>query len=170
MQWSRLKSAVESRFAASLRRRVQLRVTSYRHAHDGEGRGWITLDREEIFDASTLRHYDTLTDLNSALQGQGLGYKKAHQRARTQIEAEGIFTEWTFWEALEEYLDLSIEKALSSTNVLHRALAMIDRRLGQRRFRALRLRRAEHPLVRRLYRARGSAEKWLRDGGAEVAA
>jgi hypothetical protein len=170
MRWSRLKTLIEGRFAASLHRRVQLRVTSYRHAHDGEGRGWITLDRKEIFDASTVRHYGAFSELNSALQEQGLGSTKAHRRARAQLEAEGVYTEWTFWEALEEYLDLSIVSALSSTNVLHRALAMIDRRLGQRRFRALRLRREDHSLVRQLYRARGLAEEWLRGGDDEVAA
>ncbi len=169
MQWSRLKAGVESRFATSMRRRVQVRVTSYRHAHDGEGRGWITLDRQEVFDASTLKHYGTFSELNSALSDQGLGRTKAHKRARAQLEGEGIFTEWTFWEALEEYLDLSIESALASTNVLHRALAMVDRRLGQRRFRALRLSDKNHELVRRLYRERGLAEGWLR-GDGEVAA
>jgi hypothetical protein len=170
MQWSRLKSAVEGRFAASVGRRVQLRVTRYRHTHDGEGRGWITVDREEVFDASSLRHFPTFSELNSALQRQGLGVTGAHRRARGQLEAEGVYTEWTFREALEEYLDLSIERALSSTNVLHRGLAMIDRRLGQRRFRAIRLREKDHSLVRRLYRFRGLAEEWLRGKGDDVAA
>ena len=47
---------------------------------------------------------------------------------------------------------------------------MIDRRLGQRRFPAQRLRREEHHLFRRLYRVRGLTETWLRGEGAEVAA
>lgn len=169
MQWSRLKTSVEARFAAAVGRRVQLRVTRYRHAHDGEGRGWITLDGEEVFDASTLRNYPAMSALDSALQDRGVSWQQAHRRARAQLEAEGIFTAWTFNQALEDYLRLSIEKALSSTNVLHRALAIIDGRLGKRRFRGLRLRKKEHDLIRRLYEVRGLAEGWLATGGGVAA-
>src|SRR5688572_10633010 len=127
MQWSRLKAAVEARFAPSLRNRVELRATRYRHAHDGEGRGWITLDGVEIFEASTLKHFAVISALDSALQQRGMSWAKAHATARARLEAEGIFTQWTFYDALQEYLSLSFSKVLGSTSVVHRALAMIDR-------------------------------------------
>jgi hypothetical protein len=47
MQWSQMKKQVESFFAPSVAGRVELRSTSYRRSHDGEGRVWITLDGEE---------------------------------------------------------------------------------------------------------------------------
>jgi hypothetical protein len=53
-----------------------------------------------------------------------------------------------------------LRRALESTNVLIRALALIDRRLGRRRFEALRLARGEHDLVRLFQSLRVSAEGW----------
>jgi hypothetical protein len=57
MQWSRLKKQVESRFAPSVAGRVELRTTNYRHVHDGEGRGWITIDKEEVHNFCTLKYW-----------------------------------------------------------------------------------------------------------------
>ena len=39
---------VQDLFADSVKGRVEFRSTGYRHAHDGEGRYWITMDGEEI--------------------------------------------------------------------------------------------------------------------------
>jgi hypothetical protein len=57
-------------------------------------------------------------------------------------------------------LDLSIDQALTSPDPVHRALAMIDRRLGRRRFERLVLSANEHTWVRQLYGLRAAAEDW----------
>lgn len=48
-RWSQLKKAVESHFADKVRGRVELRAAGYRRAYEQEGRGYITLDGEEIW-------------------------------------------------------------------------------------------------------------------------
>jgi hypothetical protein len=58
---------------------------------------------------------------------------------------------------LEAYLSLTIDAALTSPSPLVRALAVIDRRVGKRKLRSLKM-DSEHPLVRELYLLRCKAE------------
>jgi hypothetical protein len=134
MAWSQLKAKVEERFAHSLAKRVSIHLTSYRRAVSEGGRGWLLVDREEIPLAS--------------IQPFGAGRQP------------GQHDEWSLHEALADYLNLSIADALSAEDPVHRALALIDRRLGRRRFEELDLPASEHPLVLRLYRLRAEAEGW----------
>jgi hypothetical protein len=169
MQWSRLKKAVESRFAPSVFGRVELRTTNYRYIHDWEGRGWITVDRQEIHDFSTLNYYAQAHKLASAIReanratdwtdpAQRDGYYEAGATSDQILLKQGIAPQGWFERSLQDYLQLSIEEALGSDNLLHRALAVLDRRLGKRRLRALELSATEHPLVRRLFDFRRKAE------------
>jgi hypothetical protein len=63
-----------------------------------------------------------------------------------------------FQAAVERYPDLPVDEALVSSNLVHRALAVLDRRLGKRRLGKLECRTDEHPLVMGLYRFRCSSE------------
>jgi hypothetical protein len=71
---------------------------------------------------------------------------------------EGVVSQKFFECSIEAYPSLSIGEALESANFIHRALAMVDRRLGKRRLRSLGLRTDEHPLVLKLYEFRRVAE------------
>ena len=73
---------------------------------------------------------------------------------------ENIFTHWEFREALETCVDSSMDDLLACASPLPRALAMLDRRLGKRRFVRLMDIENEHPLVQRLYHLRAQAEGW----------
>ena len=57
MKWSKRKKNVESFFADSVKGRIELRSTRYRGTHDEEGRGYITFDKEEIWNMCTLSFY-----------------------------------------------------------------------------------------------------------------
>ncbi|MBM6613826.1 hypothetical protein JTF06_02820 [Desemzia sp. RIT804] len=46
--------------------------------------------------------------------------------------ANGIFAQYDFFDVVEEYLNLPIEKALTSDNILIKILSIIDRRVGKR--------------------------------------
>ena len=141
MSWSRLKAKIEERFAPSLRDRVAVHFTSYRGAVSEAGRGWLLIDQSEL-PLAAIQLFNA-------------------------PRAPGQHDHWTFHDALVAYLDLRLEDALRAAEPLHRALAMIDRRLGRRRFEALRLAPDEHPWVRQLYELRGSAEHWRASvGGA----
>ncbi len=134
MAWSQLKAKVEERFAPSLARRVSIHLTSYRRAVSAGGRGWLLVDQEEIPLAS--------------IQPFGAG------------RHPGQHDEWSLHEALAAYLNLSIADALRAEEPVHRALALIDRRLGRHRFEELELPAGGNPLVLRLYRLRAEAEGW----------
>jgi hypothetical protein len=69
-----------------------------------------------------------------------------------------VLTVGEFTRALVDYCDLSFDEAVASPYMLHRALAVLDRRLGKRRLKALVLSPAEHPLVRRLLALRLETE------------
>ena len=169
MQWSKLKKTVEALFAPSVAGRVELRFTNYRHVHDGEGRGWITVDKTEIHQFSTLEYYVESYKLASAIREinessnfrdpeQRPGYLEASDQADDILLAQGIASQWWYVRSLQDYLQLSIDDALASENFLHRALAVLDRRLGKRRLKLLRLPSTEHGLVRRLLQVRLEAE------------
>ena len=52
------------------------------------------------------------------------------------------------------YLNTPFEESLASNNPIYRAFALIDRRLGKRRFDGIQLAEYEHPLVIIFYELR----------------
>ena len=151
MKWSQLKHRAEALIAKSLKSRVAYYSTRYRKDHDREGRGWITVDGIEVFDMSTLRAWAE----QHAMTKQALGIDERwkweqwpyhsntgyweywYHKAEADRLARGVLARWDFNQALFDYLNLSLEDALASPNVVIRALAMFDRRLGRRRFEKL---------------------------------
>ena len=174
MQWSQLKKRAESYLAASLQGRIGYYATQYRHSHDGEGRCWITLDKVQLVDLSTLRAWAEQHRLAARSQGRPADiawldhgaiardseYWEQWERAEAGRKAAGVFTEWDFRRALEEYISMSVDAALMSPDPLHVALAMVDRRLGQRRFAKLSAVPIAHPIVQILHGVRRRAESW----------
>lgn len=157
--------------------RVELRTTHYRHTHDSEGRGWITIDREEVHNFCTLTFW---IEQNTLLEGirsannatdyrdpaQRAGYYHAYEQAEAILDQRGVRSQGWFENSLREYLSLTLEEALASANFLHRALAVIDKRLGKRRLKVLQLSQGEHPLVSRFLELRRAAEFPARVEGA----
>lgn len=169
MQWTKLKKQVEQRFAASVAGRVELRTTNYRQAHDWAGRGWITVDKTEVHNFCTLKYQvehsalaQGIREANDATDfrdpGHRDGYHEARQQADAILERRGVLPQGWYENSLETFLSLSIDDALRSENLLHRALAVLDARLGKRRLRSLELSPEEHPLVRRFLELRRRAE------------
>jgi len=169
MQWSKAKRRAEALFAPLLAGRVELRSTRYRRTHDAEGRGWLTIDGVEAWSFCTLRYYVEKNKLESGLraanrafdfrkQAERDDYYAAAEQAQAILERKGLVSKHFFESAVEDYPALSVAAALNSDNFVHRALAMLDRRLGHRRLATLALRTDEHPLVEGLYRFRCSVE------------
>src|SRR6476469_7554917 len=105
MQWSQLKKQVESRFAPSMAGRVELRTTSYRHTHDAEGRGWITIDKEEVHNFCTLRYWIEqgnllrgIREANGATDyrdpAQRADYYHAYEQVETILDQRGIQSQY----------------------------------------------------------------------------
>ena len=115
MRWSKLKQQVERMFADGVRGRVELRTTRYEKAHDRLGRSWITVDGREVANMSNyLACGGSIADGNPG-----------------RFDA-GVFAGYDLPLAMREYLTLSIDAAIASPNPLVRALAVLDRRTGER--------------------------------------
>lgn len=136
----RLKVKIEERFAPSLRGRVAIHMTSYRAAVSEGGRAWLLVDQTEI----------PLAGIQPVDTAQGPGHHN----------------QWSVHDALVAYLDLSIEQALLASDPLHRALALLDCRLGRRRFESLAVSSEDPELVRQLYQLRADGEGWRAVGTA----
>lgn len=140
-KWSKIKKKLESFICDSLKGRVQFTVLNYRKAHDQTGRAFITVDKKEVLNMCTLSANNALyRKEQEILSQQNIDYDvyngQHNQAIQTQaheaIMAEGIFAQYDFFDAVETYLNLPIEQALTSDNVLIKILSIIDRRVGKR--------------------------------------
>jgi hypothetical protein len=164
MQWSRLRSTLEARFAPALQGRVRLHQARYRHANEEVGRVWVAVDGEELAAFATgarWRHVreaaDRLMDEREA-RGGPAAYEQAVADAAAAARQAGVHGDDDALNELETYLSLPIDDALASDSPLLRALAVLDARVGKRRLRELATAPANHPLVATLLRLRCDAE------------
>jgi hypothetical protein len=164
MQWSRLRTLLEARFAPALQGRVRLHQARYRHAHEELGRIWLAVDGEERAAFATgarWRHVregaDRLMDERDAW-GSTAAYEQAVADAAEAARRSGDHGDADALHELEASLSLPIDAALASDSPLLRALAVLDARVGKRRLRALAAAADHHPLVAELLRVRCAAE------------
>jgi len=129
MQWSKLKTLVESRFHPSVRDKVQLYTTAYPNC--ACGRGWITYNKEQIANFETIVHlhlrnsHDVNTHGHLAIDND--------ERVAGQSIARGEMSRQSLHEACWDLLQLSIDEALESSNPIIQALAFLDSRVGKAR-------------------------------------
>ena len=128
MRWSKLKKSLDDLRAPALDARVALHQARYRYTREEVGRIWVTVDGREV-----------------------ASFDSSRDRAGRYDDSAALLD-------LEAYLSLPIDEALRSPSPLVRAMAVVDRRVGKRRLRALDVGPREHPLVRELYLLRCEAE------------
>ena len=164
MQWSKLRSQVEDRFAESVKGRVRLHSTRYRRMHDQEGRAWITIDGEEIINMPHIFKWMYERSVRAAeLAGVENQFSNWQEMlafwpiAEQQLEDDSIFWQGELGDAMFQYLHLPVAEILPSENILIRAIGMLDRRVGKRKLSALQG-VVKHPLVRMLYQFRCEVE------------
>jgi hypothetical protein len=169
MRWSQLRKQLQERVAPAFADRLDFHVARYRHAHDGPGRAWITLDGSEILEFSDLKfeseYYPLAQDireLNEATSFNDLsqkdGYYSAYDDARRITSAKANFARWDFTTAAHRFLQMPVNEALLSEEPLLRALAVLDRRIGKPRLREMAKQKSENPVVLRLLRLRCEVE------------
>lgn len=161
MQWSKRKKKVEGFFSDLVRGRVELRSTHYRGSHDEEGRGYITFDKNEIWSMCTLSFYTIEYDrIDEIVVRDSISPYEAQKIAYDELASEGKFSQYTFYDSLDEYCNNSIDSLLISDNLLIKCLAMLDARLGKRRLRNLDLSKESKKVVE-FYQIRCECEKLL---------
>jgi hypothetical protein len=153
MVWSKTRKSIEGLMANALQKRVKFHVIRY-----GPGlsyiqdRTWITFDGKEILTCSTIGWIRENCRRSGHL-GWDIG-----ERAERELAEAGYFPRQEFVSALSEYLDMQVDEALQSLNIIIRSIAMFDRRLGKRRLQAMRLSEDEHPLVKKFYAIRSEVD------------
>ena len=135
--WSGTRKKLETEYLAeSLRGHIQYFATSYSRSPDHEGRAAIRLDGREILSGN---YYNQWVKADQIPKDE-----KYHMRMsmdnpfqdKTALEL-GIFDQRCFYEAFDEFDNQSIEKSLESENLIVRIFAVLDRRVGKRRLKAL---------------------------------
>lgn len=149
MQWSKLRADLLEFITPKLRGRIDYHLTTYRKLSEQAHEVWITIDRERVFSASYFRHARAE---NVVWWRRKVSLSAGGKEGKT---AEDILTSREIHDAgdvvssFRTYLDLDPQIALTSTDPILRALAMVDRRIGTRTLRSVRVESKEHSLVKR---------------------
>ena len=119
MQWSAIRKRFHEQLAACLSGRIDIHVTQYRDTSRMDlGRGWLTLDGREVLSVANPPFVASIGT----------------------CEVPGPQTE-SGWEGLGHSAAIvassSIGDALQHSEEMVRALALLDRRCGKRRLRAI---------------------------------
>ena len=137
--WSKIRYKLENEYLAeSLRGHIRYFATSYNKYPDHEGRASILLDGKEIIEGSYGEQWSKVhllpEDENFELRIRRLGEFPIMDDVSLQF---GQFDQSCFYKAFYEFDNQSIEKSLSSENAIVRVFAILDRRIGKRRLRAM---------------------------------
>lgn len=168
-QWSKLRKRLENLICESLRERVKFTVTNYRKAHDQLGRAFISVDKNEVFNMCTLTSNNALFEKEEELLNDlQIKYDVFNEEQNCSIQdkaheiimTEGVFAQYDFFEAVEQYLNSSIEVSLKSNHIIIKILCLIDRRVGKKTL--IRIKESiqqEHKIVQFFYTLRCEAER-----------
>ncbi|MDE6539930.1 MAG: hypothetical protein K2K66_07050 [Ruminococcus sp.] len=133
-RWSKIRYKLENEYLAdSLKGRIKYFVTSYNRS-DHDGRASILLDGHEIIEGSYWEQWS-----KSHLLPKDENYKYRYNFAiMDDIALQfGQFDHWCFYRAFDEFDNQSIEKSLFSEDAIVRVFALLDRRTGKKRLRAM---------------------------------
>ncbi|MGX4601738.1 SF0329 family protein [Faecalimicrobium sp. JNUCC 81] len=164
MIWSKQKQILKNNLCDSLRERIDFNIIKYRKSHDSLGRAVITLNKDEICSMATIvldrEHFHVV---GFRLDNESFeDYIKRDSEGYKIVNENGYFSEFDFYEAINIYLNISIEDAMKSENILVRALAMLDKRLGKRRLKNIYENiEKENDLVKKFYNIRIESDNMI---------
>ncbi|AWD63550.1 hypothetical protein ABFY54_19515 [Priestia megaterium] len=166
-KWSKAKKRLLSFVCESLHSRVDFQVINYRKAHDQLGRAVITVDKVEMLNMCTItaekeeyyRERDIRIQLDDFTYDNVFNNRAIQEQAQEQLKTEGIYAQYDFFSALEEYFNSPIELSLKSNDMLIKILCMLDRRVGKRTLRKMKESiLEENTFVQDFYKLRYEAE------------
>lgn len=139
----------------ALQSRIDFHVTSYRGSQDRTEKAWITVDGRRVWTCSGHKHqwHGWPGDAEGRLDSDGSASEPLDK------DQAGIFLPQHLGQSLRDYLDMPIEDVLQSSDPFIRALGIIDRRIGRRTVRALRIDDNEHAFIREFYNLRIAADE-----------
>lgn len=136
--WSEIRKKLENEYLAeSLRGHIQYYATSYSKSPDHEGRAAIRYDGKEIIKGCYWNNWT-----KAHLFPKDSTYEERLNKEMAFMDDTalklGIFDQRCFYKAFEEFSNQSVEKSLESEDLLVRIFAVLDRRTGKRRLKAMR--------------------------------
>ncbi|MBT2279752.1 hypothetical protein J7E51_17590 [Priestia megaterium] len=173
MKWTKVKGNMESLICDKLKHRLSIHLTQYNVSLGEQKRIWITLDKKEIFNASSanyLMEHDKLwaeikketdkpfPDCLYECFPEFVGRTNDLDYTTGILEDKGIFNVDLVYVAFIQYPQLSIDNALNSERVIIKAFALLDKRLGKRKLKNLRYSSNVHPLILEFYKLRCKVE------------
>ncbi|MEK3805429.1 hypothetical protein MHB63_02355 [Bacillus sp. FSL H8-0547] len=166
-KWSKAKKRLMSLVCESLHSRVDFQVINYRKAHDQLGRAVISVDKVEKLSMCTItaereeyyRERDIRIQLDDFSYDNVFNNRAIQERAQEQLNMEGIYAQYDFFSAVEEFFNSPIEVSLKSNDMLIKILCILDRRVGKRTLRKMEESISEEKsLVQNFYKLRCDAE------------
>lgn len=157
MRWSKLKHRIEENFAGKLKSHISIHSAAYGNCSCGHA--WLTLDGDILANFCTRAYYNRYIygDRDSE---NGLGPEQ-EKKYNNQFVEYGELSRQDVYGACWDYIhELKFDDALLSDNPLVQSLAVLDKRLGKRRYKTV-IESDLHPLARKLFDARVSIEQTL---------
>jgi hypothetical protein len=159
VRWSKLKRLVEANFAPALKGRVALHSTVY--GVSSCGHAWLVLDGEIIASFCSRAHYNRFGFILAPPEGYALTEAQARRHAGQMVDY-GEISQQDIYAACWAYVhDMKFDEALASDDAFIQSLAVLDRRLGKRRYAAMEA-ALTHALPTKLLRTRLDAEAGAR--------
>ncbi|CUU48889.1 SF0329 family protein [Clostridium beijerinckii] len=163
MMWSKLRKEIRELITSELRQRIDIHCTCYHDAHDNYGEVWITLDGKKLFGGGHYYWYrifqssQEILSYDFALQHGGhqeFSKPKVESREVETLMRLGFNETGQITNSLENYINTPYEESLNSNNPIYKAFALVDKRLGKRRFLRIDITNEKHPLVKLFYKLR----------------
>ncbi|WP_338789742.1 hypothetical protein V8Z81_30535 (plasmid) [Priestia megaterium] len=173
MKWTKVKKNIENLICDKLKHRLSIHLTNYTTSLGEQKRIWITLDKKEVFNASSAKYlmeHDKLweevkketskpfPDCLYECFPEFIGKVDDSDYTAMILEHRGIFNVDLVYDAFIQYPQLSIDRALNSENVMIQAFTLLDKRLGKRKLKTMRYSSNVHPLIIEFYELRCEIE------------
>lgn len=149
MRWSKIRRELHDRLADNLKGKLDYHMTTYKNSTGYIGRAWMTFKGEELVifsNQDSLNQFDSLS--NASVGTIYPSHEPIHEKDRTEgrILEKGEFSKYDFGETAWRFINTDIDTAINSDNAVMRALAVVDRRTGQRRLETMK-NMEQHPMV-----------------------
>lgn len=149
----------------ALKSRIDIHCTMYRKSHDSVGEAFFTLDKKKVMGGGYYlwhnSNWGTAQHLQEDYMYQRFLDEFTDSRCDSQdiktIQFQEVFDTEHITISLEKYLNQDFEQSIESTHPVHLFMAIIDRRLGKRRFEILRKREGLSPVIKKLIQLRESS-------------
>lgn len=177
--WSSIRKQLEQDLLCEkLRGRVQYFFTHYRKSHDEEARVCVRVDGKEYVMGNAYNYYvkgyaHLQNEMKQVMQipmrvwdfdENIFKYDEENTAVEEYIKKrqifDGAFSAYQIMKSIEDFLQMNIDDAIQSDNLILKMLALLDRRIGKRRLQKMEEEMERQPdWLRFFYELRMEAEE-----------